>query len=73
MITDLCVFEPDAKTKEMTVVSIHPGVTREQIQENTGWPARYAPEIVTTPEPTAEELAVLRGLQQRTKLAHSAA
>ena len=25
----------------MTVVSIHPGVTREQIQENTGWPVRY--------------------------------
>ena len=26
----------------MTVVSIHPGVTREQIQDNTGWPVRYA-------------------------------
>ncbi len=38
LITDLCVFEPDPETKEMTVVSIHPGVTREQIQENTGWP-----------------------------------
>ena len=26
----------------MTVVSIHPGVTREQIQDNTGWPVRFA-------------------------------
>ena len=37
LITDLALFEPDPETKEMTVVSIHPGVTREQIQENTGW------------------------------------
>src|SRR5512140_2424678 len=35
LITDLCVFEPDPVTKEMTVVSIHPGVTREQIDHNT--------------------------------------
>src|SRR5690348_4152962 len=35
LITDLCVFEPDPVTKEMTVVSIHPGVTREQIDGNT--------------------------------------
>src|SRR6266436_7499369 len=30
LITDLCVFAPDDTSKEMTVVSIHPGVTREQ-------------------------------------------
>jgi len=29
LITDLCVFEPDPRTREMTVVSIHPGVSRE--------------------------------------------
>src|ERR1700686_5206833 len=28
LITDLCVFAPDAISKEMTVVCIHPGVTR---------------------------------------------
>src|SRR5262244_1965451 len=37
LITDLCVFEPDPRTKEMTVVSIHPGVTRDHIGANTGW------------------------------------
>ena len=37
LITDLCIFEPDPETKEMTVMSIHPGVTREQIEGNTGW------------------------------------
>ena len=42
LITDLALFAPDPETKEMTVVSIHPGVTREQIQEATGWPVKFA-------------------------------
>jgi glutaconate CoA-transferase subunit B len=40
LITDLCIFEPDPATNEMTVTSIHPGVTREQIDANTGWKLR---------------------------------
>jgi glutaconate CoA-transferase subunit B len=73
LITDLCVFEPDATTKEMTVVSIHPGVTREQTQENTGWPVRYAAKVGETPPPTARELEVLRALHARTAAAHGKA
>ena len=70
LVTDLCVFEPDPTTKEMTVVTIHPGVTREQIQENTGWTVRYADKVTETPAPTAKELEELRALQARTKKAH---
>src|SRR5712664_2926923 len=70
LITDLCVFEPDAATKEMTVVSIHPGVTREQIDGNTGWKVRYAATVAETPAPTAAELAALRDIHARTKRAH---
>ena len=73
LVTDLCIFEPDGETKEMNVVSIHPGVTREQIQENTGWPARYAATVIETPAPTAQELSVLRELQARTARAHGQA
>ena len=54
LVTDLGVFEPDPQTKEMTVTSIHPGVTREQITDNTGWPVRYAGECRGDPAPTAE-------------------
>ena len=68
----MCVFEPDAQTKEMTIVSIHPGVTREEIAENCGWTPRYAPTCVETPAPTAQELEVLRDIQARTKAAHAA-
>ncbi len=70
LITDLCVFEPDARTKEMTVVSIHPGVTREQIDGQTGWKVRYAEKTAETPAPPAAELAALREIHARTKRAH---
>jgi glutaconate CoA-transferase subunit B len=66
LITDLALFAPDPETKEMTVVSIHSGVTREQIQENTGWPVKYAAMVDETAAPTAKELDVLRDLQART-------
>jgi glutaconate CoA-transferase, subunit B len=66
LITDLALFAPDPETKEMTVVSIHPGVTREQIQENTGWPVQFAAKVDETAAPTAKELEVLRDLHART-------
>ena len=73
LITDLCVFEPDPATKEMTVTTIHPGVTREEIKAQTGWPVRFAPTLTETPKPTTNELAVLRDLHARTARAHGTA
>jgi glutaconate CoA-transferase, subunit B len=70
LITDLCVFEPDPESKEMTVVSIHPGVTREGIDGNTGWKVKYAREVAATPAPDAHELAALREIHARTRRAH---
>jgi len=72
LITDLCIFEPDPETREMTVMSIHPGVSREQIQDNTGWNVRYASHVQSTPSPDAAELSVLRELHARTREAHAA-
>ncbi|MBI4276105.1 MAG: CoA-transferase subunit beta [Rhizobiales bacterium] len=73
LVTDLCIFEPDPRSKEMTVAAIHPGVTREKIQENTGWPVRYADKVAETSPPTARELEVLRELHARTARAHGEA
>jgi glutaconate CoA-transferase subunit B len=69
--TDLCVMEPDPVTKEMVVVSLHPGVTREKVAAECGWPIRFASDVTETPAPTAEELTVLRDLHARTKRAHA--
>jgi glutaconate CoA-transferase subunit B len=70
LVTDLAIFAPDPETKEMTIVSIHPGVTRERIQQNTGWPVRYANDVAETEPPRREELEVLRELHARTAKAH---
>jgi len=70
VVTDLCVMTPDPETRELTVTEMHPGVTREQVREATGWPIRFAAEVNRTPEPSAGELEVLRDLQRRTAEAH---
>jgi glutaconate CoA-transferase subunit B len=66
VITDHCIMQPDADTKELTVVSLHPGVTIDRVREATGWPLRSVPHPEPTPEPTATELHLLRELQRRT-------
>ncbi len=71
IITDLCLMAPDPATSELTVVSLHPGVTREKVQEQTGWDVGFAPDLQTTDPPTDEELSVLRDLHARTERAHA--
>ena len=71
VITDLCVMRPDPTTKELVVTALHPGVTREQVAENTGWPVRFADPLDETPPPSADELSTLRDLQRRTAEAHA--
>jgi glutaconate CoA-transferase subunit B len=73
VITDLCLFEPDPETAELTVTSLHEGVTRDRVREATGWDVRFGAEVAITAPPTAEELAVLRDLQDRTARAHARA
>jgi glutaconate CoA-transferase subunit B len=72
LVTDLCVMQPDARTNEFVVTSIHPGVTREQVAQNTGWEVRFVEDIRETMEPTNGELEVLRDLNARTEAAHHA-
>jgi glutaconate CoA-transferase, subunit B len=73
VVTDLCTMTPDAETKEFEVVSLHPGVTRDQVRENTGWDVRFAAQVAETPAPNDRELAALRDLNARTALAHGTA
>jgi glutaconate CoA-transferase subunit B len=71
LITDLAVWRTDPETKEFIVTSLHPGVTRERVQETCGWPARFAAQVEETPPPSGIELETLRDLQARTKAAHA--
>ncbi|MEM1039189.1 MAG: CoA-transferase subunit beta [Pseudomonadota bacterium] len=71
LITDMAVWTPDPHTKEFTVQSLHPGVTRDAMQDTVGWTIGYADHVEETPPPSAEELQVLRDLKARTQAAHS--
>jgi len=71
VITDLCVMKPDAETKELVVVSLHPGVTRDEVIDATGWEIRFAEQLESTPEPSEKELTILRELKARTERAHA--
>jgi len=63
VITDLGVLEPNADTCELTLTATHPGVSVEQVRENTGWQLAVADDLATTDLPTDEELDILRRLQ----------
>lgn len=60
VITDLCILRFADDTREMMVTSLHPNVTREQVQDNIGWNVRFAAEIFATPAPTSQELGLIR-------------
>ncbi len=70
LVTDLCTMVPAADSKEFEVVTLHPGITREQVRENTGWDVRFAAEVGETRAPDAGELEALRDLNARTARAH---
>jgi glutaconate CoA-transferase subunit B len=70
LITDLAIWKPDPVSKEFTVVSLHPGVTRQQVQESCGWVVKFTDTLDETPAPSELELKTLRDLQARTKAAH---
>lgn len=59
VITNLGVLEFDEEG-EMFLTHVHPGVSPEKVQENTGWPLKMAAEIRETTPPTGEELGLLR-------------
>lgn len=71
VITDLCVLEPDPVSKELVVTALHPGVTKEAVQNVCGWPLKFAGELPESAAPTENELSVLRDIKERTRRAHS--
>ena len=58
LITSLSVFSfPQGRA---LLTSLHPGANLEQVAGETGWDMEIAPELATTPRPTAKELEIIR-------------
>ena len=60
VITDLAVMRFDEDTCRMQVESVHPGVTFDEVQRNTGFDLGQVADVVETVPPTEEELCILR-------------
>jgi glutaconate CoA-transferase, subunit B len=63
VITDLGVLRLDQDERELVLTHNHPGVSVDQVREETGWDLRVAPGLAKTEPPTEEELSVLRELK----------
>ena len=61
IVTNLCVMDFGGKDNAIRVVSLHPGVTFEEVQEATGFPLEKG-DLTETPMPTAEALEIIAQL-----------
>ena len=60
VISDLAVMSFNEESKRMQVESVHPGVSYEQVQENTGFEIPKALSMGQTAPPDETELRILR-------------
>ena len=60
VVTDLGVYRFRGETGEMYVASLHPGVSREQVRDHTGWDVELGNDFEETPPPTDQELRLIR-------------
>lgn len=62
VITDLGIMTRDGQDDELTLTSIHQGVSVEQVRAATGWDLAVAERLTVSAPPTELELRLLRDL-----------
>jgi len=60
VVTNLCVLDFQGADHAMRLRSVHPGVTAQQVREQTGFALAVADDLAETPAPTAEQLELIR-------------
>ncbi len=60
VVTDLAVLGYHSENKRMQLLSLHPGVTLDQVKKATSFELEVADPLETTPEPRDEDLMILR-------------
>lgn len=61
LVTGRCVFGFDPAKARFSLSSVHPGDSVDSVRENTGFGFDAPAAVPATPDPTAGELALLRG------------
>ena len=62
IITDLCVLDFEPGTKKMRIVSLHPGVTVDEVQDNTSFDLVKPDVLAETAMPTEQQLVSISAL-----------
>jgi glutaconate CoA-transferase subunit B len=60
VVTDMGTYGFDEETGEMTLMTLHPGVTLEDVRTNMGWEPQVSPDASETKPPSDDELRLLR-------------
>lgn len=63
--TDLAIMDFCPETKRMRLASVHPGVTADQVQDNTGFELIIPDHVPTTRRPTEEEVRLIRRIDPK--------
>jgi len=59
VVSDLCVMDWQGPNHQLRVVSLHPGVSVEEVIEKTGFELAIAADVGQTAAPTAHQLALI--------------
>jgi glutaconate CoA-transferase subunit B len=70
VVTDLCVMDFGGPDHQIRLVSLHPGITVEQVQENTGYDIHIPDEVPITAAPSAEQLAIIAEMDPHNQRAY---
>ena len=62
VITDICVMDWQGPEHQLRLVSVHPGVSVQEVIEKTGFEIHVEANTPTTPAPTAGQLALIAKL-----------
>ena len=62
VISDLCVMDFNGPDKQARLVSLHPGISVDQVQENTSFPVYVDGDVPLTTAPTQEQLDIIARL-----------
>jgi hypothetical protein len=60
VVTNLCVLDFETRDKAMRLRSVHPGVTVDEVVDNTGFELVIPDDVPESRMPTAEELQLIR-------------
>ncbi|MFC2033356.1 CoA-transferase [Chloroflexota bacterium] len=60
VLTPLCIMDFEEQTKKMRLKSLHPGVTIDEVVQNTGFELVVPGDVPGTQPPTGEEIEILR-------------